>query len=132
MLLHFSALMHGCSIICQLPDGLIKTKFKKIVKKLIRTDFWNVNISNGFFFFERCSLITATVCANKFSNGAIQFVYTHRRSYMSKNLPQNEHVSNVDFRPLPSLVRLKIIKKRNSMRTIQCLLYSNSSFYLIL
>ena len=29
--------------------------------------FQNVNISNGLFFFERCSLITATVCANKFS-----------------------------------------------------------------
>ena len=27
----------------------------------------NVNISNGLFFFERCSLIYLTVCANKFS-----------------------------------------------------------------
>ena len=24
-------------------------------------------LSNGLFFFERCSLITATMCANKFS-----------------------------------------------------------------
>ena len=35
-----------------------------------RKCFRNVNISNGLFFFERCSLITATACANKFSKRA--------------------------------------------------------------
>ena len=33
-----------------------------------RKSFRNVNISNGLFFFERCSLITATVYANKVHN----------------------------------------------------------------
>ena len=39
-----------------------------------RKGFRNVNINNGLFFFERCSLITATARANK-------FVCTRRRSY---------------------------------------------------
>ena len=33
-----------------------------------RKGFKNVNISSGLFFFERYILITATVCANKFTN----------------------------------------------------------------
>ena len=32
-----------------------------------KNGFKNVNIGNGLFFIERCSLITATMCANKFS-----------------------------------------------------------------
>ena len=43
----------------------------------------NEYISNGLFFFERCSLISATVCANKFIMRLIQFECTHRRSYMT-------------------------------------------------
>ena len=45
-----------------------------------RKGFKNVNISNGLFFLERC-LISATVCANKFSALTRHFVCTHRRSY---------------------------------------------------
>ena len=33
-------------------------------------------VSNGLFFFERCSLLTSIVCANKH---AIHFVCKHRR-----------------------------------------------------
>ena len=35
------------------------------------------SMDNGLFFFERCSLITATVCAYKLNN-ALTFVCTHR------------------------------------------------------
>ena len=40
-------------------------KIEKI-KMQYRKGFKNVNISNGLFFFERFSLITATMCANNF------------------------------------------------------------------
>ena len=51
-----------------------------------RKGFKNVNISNGLFFFERCSLINAMVCAKKFPYllpCVVRFVCTHRRSYMT-------------------------------------------------
>ena len=32
------------------------------------SNFAGVYLSNGLFFFERCSLITATVCAYKLNN----------------------------------------------------------------
>ena len=61
--------------------------------------FKNVNtcISNGLFFFERCSLITATVCANKFHN------YDHIIAVIRHLLKKSN--------PLLNIIRIKSMKK---------------------
>ena len=51
-------------------------------------------LSNGLFFFERCSPITATVCAYKLNNAPRvsalwKFVYTHRCSYKTTSFKKN-------------------------------------------
>ena len=43
-----------------------------------------VNISNGLLFFERCSLITATVCAYKLNNARYCLIILFRRNICSK------------------------------------------------
>ena len=43
-----------------------------------------VNISNGLLFFERCSLITATVCAYKLNNARYCLIILFRRNVCSK------------------------------------------------
>ena len=35
---------------------------------IISEYYRNIHLSNGLFFFERCILITATVCAYKLNN----------------------------------------------------------------
>ena len=60
-------LPNGCSMNRYFPKGL-SGKFKTYTIKAQTNAFSkNVNISNKLWFIERCSLITATVCANKFS-----------------------------------------------------------------
>ena len=61
--------------------------------------FKNVNtcISNGLFFFERCSLITATVCANKFHN--YDHIIAVKRHLLEKS------------NPLLNIIRIKSMKK---------------------
>ena len=45
----------------------------------------------GWFFFERCSLVTATACANKFSDN--QFVCTHPRSYTTTSFEKEQSIA---------------------------------------
>ena len=65
-------------IATQLNDRAL-IMIKKQFKMRFRKGFENVNITNGLFFFERYSLITATVCAKiKIQNAlsrVIQFVH---------------------------------------------------------
>ena len=57
----------GCSMNRYFPKGL-SGKFKTYTIKAQTNAFsMNVNISNKLWFLERCSLITATVCAKKIS-----------------------------------------------------------------
>ena len=63
--------------------------------------FKNVNtcISDGLFFFERCSLINATVCANKFHN------YDHIIAVMRHLFKKSNPLLHVN------IIRIKSMKK---------------------
>ena len=44
-------------------------------------------LSNGLFFFERCSLITATVCAYKLNNARFEKEQSTAYIYILKTFP---------------------------------------------
>ena len=58
---------------------------------------YNDQLSNGLFFFERCSLITATVYANKFFNLYAQTVAVIRVHLSKKNNPLLKYVPYQGF-----------------------------------
>ena len=56
----------------------------------------NVNIGDGLFFFERCSLINTTVCANTYPywlTCIVQFVCTHRHSYKTTSFEKEQSIA---------------------------------------
>ena len=53
--------------------------------------FKYVNISNGLFLFEWCSLKTATWCANKFTLRELLYLYAHTVAVMRLHLSKKNN-----------------------------------------
>ena len=81
------------------PDPLGQIKDRIILKMKIfffLITKMMIHLSNELFFFERCSLITATACAYK-------FICMHRSSYETASFEKEQFIGYIYIsKPLPS------------------------------